>query len=134
MDNFRKVIDRPGDLIRPLQQARLAKDLQSAFENLPAILRNSGIEVASKTAGPQIRLGVKMVPVEGQLWWKHFEGAKQRPWIDLIEFKNEESAKRVFGQRGQWHSGAKSPDYFVFTTLKVENGLDAVAAVVLRGR
>jgi C-terminal processing protease CtpA/Prc len=75
-----------------------------------------------------------MVPVEGDLWWKHFEGAKQRPWIDLIEFKDEESAKRVFDQRGQWHSGAKFPDYFVFTTLKAESGLDAVAAVVLRGR
>ena len=117
MDNFRKVMDRPGDLTRPLQQARLAKDLPSALESLPAMLRNSGIEVIPKTPGTEVRLGAKMVPVEGQVWWKHFEGAKQRPWIDVIEFKDEESAKRIFDQRGQWHSGAKFPDYFVFTTL-----------------
>ncbi|MGA2607069.1 MAG: S41 family peptidase [Terriglobia bacterium] len=134
MDNFRKVMDRPGDLTRPLQQARLAKDLPSALESLPAMLRNSGIEVIPKTPGTEVRLGAKMVPVEGQVWWKHFEGAKQRPWIDVIEFKDEESAKRIFDQRGQWHSGAKFPDYFVFTTLRVPNGLDAVAAIVLRGR
>jgi carboxyl-terminal processing protease len=134
MDNFRKVTDRPVDLTRPLQQARLAKDLPSALESLPAMLRNSGVGVVSKTPGTEVRLGAKLVPVEGQVWWKHFEGEKQRPWIDVIEFKEGESAKRIFDQRGQWHSGVKFPDYFVFTTLRVPNGLDAVAAIVLRGR
>ena len=57
MDNFRKVMDRPGDLTRPLQQARLAKDLPSALESLPAMLRNSGIEVIPKTPGTEVRLG-----------------------------------------------------------------------------
>lgn len=134
MDNFQKVCDRPADLTRPLRQARLANNLPGALENLVAMLRNSGVEVAPATPGPQVRLGAKMVPVEGQVWWKHFEGAKQHPWIDVIEFKDEESAKRAFDQRRQWHSGTTAPDYFVFITLKVENGLDAVAAVVLRGR
>lgn len=100
MDNLRKVMDRSGDLTRSLQQARLAKALPSALESLPAMLRNSGIEVVSETPGTEVRLGTKMVPVEGQVWWKHFEGTKQRPWIDVIEFKDEESAKRIFDQRG----------------------------------
>jgi len=123
MDNLRKVMDRPGDLTRPLQQARLAKALPSALESLPAMPRNSGIEVVSEAPGTEVLLGAKMVPVEGQVWWKHFEGTKQRPWIDVIEFKDEESAKRIFDRRRQWYSGAKFPDYFVFTTLRVSNGL-----------
>jgi carboxyl-terminal processing protease len=134
MDNFRKVTDVPADLTHPLQQARLTKDLPGALERLPAKLSNSRIDVAPTRPGSQVRLGAKLVPVEGQLWWKHFEGAKRRPWIDVIEFKDAESAQRVFDQRGQWHSGAKFADYSVFITLKAENGLDAVAAIVLRDR
>jgi C-terminal processing protease CtpA/Prc len=133
MENFKKVTDRPVELTRPLLQARLAKDLPSALESLPAMLRNCGVAVAPMTPGSQIRLGAKMVPVEGQLWWKHFEGANQRPWIDVIQFKDDQSAKGVFGQRRQWHSGATYPDFFVFITIKAQNTLDAVAAVVQRG-
>jgi hypothetical protein len=133
-DNFRKVMDRTADLIPSLQKERLAKDLPAALENLPAMLRNSGIEVALATAGPQVRLGAKMVPVEGQLWWKHFEGAKQRPWVDAIEFKDEESAKRVFDLRRQMFSGNAMPDHTSFIALEAQNGLDAVAVIVLRGR
>jgi hypothetical protein len=57
MDNFGKVTDRPADLTRPPQRARLAKDLPSALESLPAMLRNSGIEVIPKTPGTEVRLG-----------------------------------------------------------------------------
>jgi C-terminal processing protease CtpA/Prc len=117
-----------------LQQARLAKDLLGALETLPAKLGSFRIGVAPTPPGSQVRLGAKLVPLEGQLWWKHFEGGKERPWIDVIEFKDAESAKRVFDQRGQWHSGAKLADYSAFITLKAENGLDAVTAIVLRDR
>ena len=48
MGNFRKVMGRPADFTRPLQRARLAKDLPSAIESLPAMLGDSGVEVVSK--------------------------------------------------------------------------------------
>jgi C-terminal processing protease CtpA/Prc len=98
------------------------------------MLRKSRIDVAEGPPGSQLRIGAKMLPADGQVSWTHFEGAKQRPWIDVIEFKDEESAKRVFDQGRQWRSGARTPNYMVFTTIKVANGLDAVGAVVLRDR
>jgi C-terminal processing protease CtpA/Prc len=133
-DNFQKVMDRTADLIPTLQNERLAKDLPGALEKLPAMLRKAGIEVGAVTPGSQIRLGAKMVPVEGQLWWKHFEGTKQCPWVDVIAFGDEESAKRVFDLRRQGHSGYYSPDHMSFITLGAPKGLDAVAVIVLRGR
>lgn len=134
LDNMQKVIDRTGDFIPPLQNARLVKDVPTALESLPARLRNSGIEVDAVTPGAQVRLGAKMVPVDGYVWWKHFEGAKQRPWVDVIEFKDDTSAKRVFDLRRQMYSGNAFANHTSLVSLEAQNGLDAVATIVLRGR
>lgn len=135
IDNWIKVFDETTNLTLTLQKARLAKDLPAALENLPAKLRGSGIEVSRVTPGSQVRLGAKMVPVEGQLWWEHFEGANQRPFVDVIEFKDEALAKRVYDRRWPTTFGMNSPQgtYTVIVTLGAQNGLDAVSVIVLRG-
>jgi C-terminal processing protease CtpA/Prc len=134
IDNWIKVFDGSANLSLTLQKARLAKDLPAALENLPAKLHGSGIEVSRVTPGFQVRLGAKMVPVEGQLWWEHFEGAKQRPFVDVIEFKDEASAKRAYDRRWPITCGGSFANYSIFVTLNAENGLDAVSVITLRGR
>jgi len=132
MDNFRKICDQPLSLIEFLRSARLAEDLSSGSRYVPNALREIGFEVVTQPVGKEIRIGAKRMPVEGHLFWAHFETSDQRPWVDFIEFESEEACKAVFDKRRQWHSGRTYPEYFSFITIKNDNGLDAVSIIVKR--
>ena len=134
MDNFEKICHQPLILINFLRSLPLSEDLDTASMRIPEALRKIGFEVVAKPTSKIMRIGAKMVPVEGHVFWAHFEVSDQRPWIDIVEFENQDACKAVFDQRYQGHSGTPRSEYFSFYTYKAEKGWDAVSTIIKRDR
>jgi len=132
MDNFRKIISGPSDLVAFLLSARLSEDFEAAAQRIPKSLGRIGLFLTEKYGGVGIRLGGKIVPSGHHTFWKHYETPDQRPWIDILRFENEEACNTFFLQKDQWHSGAPRADSFLFFTVNNTEGLDAVSVIVKR--
>ena len=132
--NFQKVCDQPLSLIEFLQRSPLVDDLVVGAGELDLALEKEGFKVETHARSSQIRVGGKSVDLEGAVARQvHFDNAQHRPWIDLVRFSEEESARALMGQLSQWHSGRTDPDYRVFFTIKRDDGRDAVSAILRRG-
>lgn len=134
MDNFKKVITDPAILVEFLLNAKLSDNLETATQRIPESLCEAGFDVSEKKVGPDVRLGGKIVPSKSHTFWKHYESPDQRPWIDIIEFENEEDCGAFFQKKDQWHSGSPSSRSFLFFTVNNQKGLDAVSVILKRGR
>lgn len=133
MDNFKKIITAPANLVDFLLNAKLTDDLETATQRIPESLSKAGFSVAEKRSGTEIRIGGKIVPAENFTFWKHFESSDQRPWIDILEFEKEKDCSAFFRRKDQWHSGSPRSNSFLFFTVNNQKGLDAVSIIVKRG-
>ncbi|MEW6753494.1 MAG: S41 family peptidase [Candidatus Latescibacterota bacterium] len=131
--NVAKICRQPVPLATFLRTGRLADGLDAAASGIPAQLVALGLTVREKPPGARIRLGANRVPMAGQVTWRHFEGTDSRLWIDVVGFATEDTCFAIYDKSKQWHSGLQDPRYFVFMTIRNEEGMDAVTAIVRRG-
>src|SRR5207244_3361459 len=111
-----KVVSAPAGLVQSLQRIPLMSDARSAPSRLPEWLRERGLAITETDPGGQARFAAKTLPVTGVSWWRHFEGAAKRPWIDVMEMANDDAARELLGKARQPHSGAMGTDYLGLMT------------------
>jgi C-terminal processing protease CtpA/Prc len=133
-DNVQKVVSAPAGLVQSLQRIPLVSDARSASSGLPEWLRERGLAITETDPGGQARFAAKTLPVTGVSWWRHFEGAAKRPWIDVMEMANDDAARELLGKARQPHSGTMGTDYLGLMTWNAPAGTDAVGIAVRRGR
>ena len=109
-------------------------DLNEAAAALGKQFAAEGFEVKSREAGGEMQVGAKRIPIERANCWRRLEASASRAWIDVIELPDEAAAGRIPAQWRQPHTGNTYPDAFAFMALRVENGLDSLGSVVVRGR
>ncbi len=129
-----RFFERAGGLTGSLRSVRLNANLNEAVAELGRHLAAEGFEVKSQEAGGEMQVGAKKIPIPRANWWKRLEAPASRAWLDIIELPDEASAGRIPEQWRQPHTGTTYPDAFLFIALRVENGLDSVGSVVVRGR
>jgi C-terminal processing protease CtpA/Prc len=117
-----RFFDRVTPLTQSLRSVRLTAKIGEAIADLPRSLAGD------------LRVGAAKIPIAQARWWKRIEPPDAGAWIDIIKLNDESAAARIPPQWRQAHTGITYADAFVFITVEVTNGLDAVGAIAVRGR
>jgi len=129
-----RFFERVGGLTQSLRSVRLTANLSEAAAALPVRLAAERFEFKPHEAGGEMQVGAKRIPIPQAKWWKRLEAPASHAWIDIIELPDESTAAKIPEQWRQSHTGSTYPDAFAFITVHVENGLNSLGAVAVRGR
>jgi len=116
----------------------LVDDLIPKAPELELRLREAGLAIGPPTTPTRLRVGARVSPIEQATVAREWRTPDWRPWIQLVEHTDEEAARRQLSSDnvGQVYTGLEPQEagYWPFFTVQRDDGMDAVSAVVRRGR